>query len=107
MFGLPQPKVFVIAEDVTTGKPDPQGYFLGKSRLEIRDPSTISVFEDAPAVIKAEKAAGFKVIAVQASYPLEKLLEADPDWIVENLCSVTVKAASNFKVQIEIKNAFQ
>ena len=106
-FMLPHPEVFVAAEDVEIGKPDPQGYLLGRRRLGLEESTSILVLEDAPAGIKAGKAAGFKVLAVQTSHSLEKLRDAGPDWIVEDLRSVTVKVVSNRRVQIEIKNAFK
>lgn len=89
------------------GKPDPQGYLLGRRRLGLEESTSILVLEHAPAGIKAGKAAGFKVLALQTSHSLEKLRDAGPDWIVEDLRSVMVKVFSNGRVQIEIKNAFK
>jgi sugar-phosphatase len=70
--GLPQPKIMVTAEDVTVGKPDPQGYLLGARRLEAT-PSEVLVFEDVLAGIRAGEAAGADVMVISAthSHPIE------------------------------------
>lgn len=66
--GLPVPDVLVTAEDVQSGKPDPEGYRLAATRL-----GTVAgrclVFEDAPAGIEAGIAAGSDVIAIRAARP--------------------------------------
>lgn len=61
--GIPLPAVIVTAEDVTEGKPDPQGYALAARRLGV-DPSECLVFEDAPAGILAGERAGADVAVV-------------------------------------------
>lgn len=80
----------VAAEDVTAGKPDPQGYLLcvqqinhrwaerahGPPQMPLR-PVECLVIEDAPTVIRAVKTVGFSTLAVASSYPLMKLAEAD------------------------------
>lgn len=80
--------VIVAAQDVTVGKPDPQGYFLC-AKLMSRNlkaplkPSDCLVVEDAPSVIKAAKAAGFPTLGVATSHALERLAIAD--WKVSTL----------------------
>ena len=74
-------KVIVAAEDVTLGKPDPEGYLLttrllGKKTKTPLSPADCLIVEDAPSVIHAVRAAGFQVLGVATSYPLEKLTEA-------------------------------
>jgi beta-phosphoglucomutase-like phosphatase (HAD superfamily) len=86
----------VAAEDVTVGKPDPQGYLLCVRRINDRwaeqahgpprrplKPAECLVVEDAPTVISAVKSVGFPTLAVASSYPLMKLAEAD--WAVKGL----------------------
>jgi len=75
-------KVIVAAEDVTAGKPDPQGYLLTAERLSQRigrklPPSECLVVEDAPTVIRRAKEVGFATLAVANTYPVQKLGEAD------------------------------
>jgi len=87
--------VIVSAEDVTVGKPDPQGYVLAarlladKHRLALA-PRDCLVVEDAPSVIRSVKAAGFPTLGVATSYPLERL--ADADWAVPSLHPNVVEA---------------
>ena len=94
-------QTIVAAEDVTVGKPDPQGYLLSVAQLTERfaerlkkplKPAECLVVEDAPTVIRAVKAAGFPTLAVATSYPLQKLAEADhavktlrPDEVLEQM----------------------
>ncbi len=61
--GLPVPTVFITAEDVTRGKPDPQGFRLAADRLGVAIEDCL-VFEDSPAGVAAGKAAGAAVAIV-------------------------------------------
>jgi sugar-phosphatase len=74
--GLPAPSVLVSAEDVSHGKPDPEGYSLACARLGA-EASTAVVVEDTPAGVRAGRAAGTRVVAVGTTYPIEELGEAD------------------------------
>lgn len=65
--GLPVPEILVGAEDVSIGKPHPQGYLLAIERLCARAADCL-VFEDAPAGILAAKAAGCAVVAITAAH---------------------------------------
>jgi HAD superfamily hydrolase (TIGR01509 family) len=80
--------VIVAAEDVTIGKPDPQGYLICMKLLSEKtktplEPADCLVVEDAPSVIKSVKAAGFPTLGVCTSHDIEKL--ADADWRVQTL----------------------
>ncbi|CDZ33846.1 Phosphatase YfbT [Neorhizobium galegae bv. officinalis] len=70
--GIPLPRYMVTAEDVTVGKPNPQGYILGAERLGV-SPSDVLVLEDVPAGIQAGEAAGADVMVITAthSHPIE------------------------------------
>src|SRR5438067_2321632 len=61
--GLPIPPILVTSEDVSQGKPAPDGYRLAAKRLGL-DPAACIVFEDAPAGIAAARGAGAPVIAL-------------------------------------------
>ncbi|MGX9362136.1 sugar phosphatase [Pantoea ananatis] len=63
--GLPQPAVFITAEQVAKGKPEPDPYLLGAERLNL-SPADCVVVEDAPAGVIAGLAAGCAVIAANA-----------------------------------------
>ena len=75
---LPVPDVLVAAEDVTAGKPDPEGYIQAAARLGFSPVETV-VFEDAPAGLAAGRAAGAHVIAL-ATTLTEAELERH-DWL--------------------------
>ena len=57
------PAAVVTSEDVSRGKPHPEGYLRGVSLLGV-SPSEAVVFEDAPAGIAAGVAAGIRTVAV-------------------------------------------
>jgi len=106
---LAQPRFLVTAEEVENGKPDPSCYRLGAKRLGFAavDPSDILVLEDAPAGVKAGKAAGFKVVALATTHDVEKLMEAGADWIVRDMRSVSLNGydAKTGRVRIEVRDA--
>ncbi|MFJ5265713.1 HAD-IA family hydrolase [Streptomyces sp. NPDC088387] len=59
--GLPVPDVLVSADDVTKGKPDPEGYLRG-ARLLAVDPADCLVVEDAATGIDAALSAGMYAV---------------------------------------------
>lgn len=65
--GLPPPAAFVTAEDITLGKPAPDGYLLA-ARMLGADPATCLVLEDASAGIAAGLAAGARVLVLTATH---------------------------------------
>ena len=66
--GFPIPRLMVTAEDVSRGKPDPQGYEIA-AKLLGKATSQCVVFEDAPAGIEAGIRAGCEVVAIRAAQP--------------------------------------
>jgi HAD superfamily hydrolase (TIGR01509 family) len=71
------PPVLVTVEDVTAGKPDPEGYVLAARRLGVPPPACL-VVEDSQPGIDAGHAAGMTVAAVRglaADVPLRNLGE--------------------------------
>lgn len=87
--GLPVPLVLVAAEDVTEGKPHPEGYRKAADALGY-DITRCLVIEDAPAGIHAGRAAGAQVLAVATSHAADDLTAAHA--VVPDLraCSVRV-----------------
>jgi beta-phosphoglucomutase len=88
--------VIVAAEDVTVGKPDPQGYLLATRLLEEKiqrplKPGGCLIVEDAPTVIQSVRRVGFSVLGVATSYSLDKLKEAN--WAVRSLEPAVVERA--------------
>jgi sugar-phosphatase len=78
--GLPVPRVFVTAESVTKGKPDPRCYQLGAAGLGL-DPRDCIVFEDADAGLAAGRASGAQVVAVASTQSGEGLDRKGELWV--------------------------
>jgi len=74
--GLDVFEVIVSAEDVTRGKPDPEGYLLALLRLRLQVTDAVAI-EDSPPGIAAAKAAGLSCVAVLGTVPRERLGQAD------------------------------
>lgn len=106
---LARPKNLVTAEDVQRGKPDPACYLLGQSKLGLARGTSTLVLEDAPAGVRAGKAAGFSVVALATTHSIERLREAGADWIVRDMKSVAMKQYDNKtgEVKIEISGALE
>jgi sugar-phosphatase len=79
--------VLVTAEDVTRGKPDPQGYLRAAASLG-KDIRHCLVVEDAPAGVEAGLASGAHVLAVGTSHDASVLGRADV--VVRDLTACTV-----------------
>jgi sugar-phosphatase len=78
--GLPKPKYLVTASDVRHGKPDPEPYLKGAQMLGVPAADCL-VVEDAPAGIRAGKAAGARVLALRTTASDAELQQAGADWI--------------------------
>ena len=96
--GLPVPKVLVTADDVEHGKPHPEPYLKGAEKLGFK-PDDCLVIEDAPAGIRAGRAAGMKVVGITSTYAASKLGEADA--VVAGLAQIQV--ASDGASQLSIR----
>ncbi|KAL2212586.1 haloacid dehalogenase-like hydrolase [Sarocladium strictum] len=106
VLNLAIPEHLITAESVEEGKPHPACYRLGRERLGLQDDDKeIIVFEDAPAGIKAGKAAGCKVVGLVTSHTLEQVVEAGPDWVLKDLDSIRVVDVEDGRVTVEIRDA--
>lgn len=74
--GLSIPAVLISGEDVTLGKPNPEGYLKAAAALGW-DIDQCLVIEDAPAGIDAARAAGSQVLAVATTHAPSRLTTAD------------------------------
>jgi mannitol-1-/sugar-/sorbitol-6-phosphatase len=81
--GLPKPKYLVTSTEVKHGKPDPEPYLKGAQLLGVPASECI-VIEDAPAGIRAGKAAGARVVALRTTASDAELQQAGADWIVDD-----------------------
>jgi HAD superfamily hydrolase (TIGR01509 family) len=75
-------QVIVAAEDVSRGKPDPEGYLIALAALRHGGQPALTadrclVIEDTVAGVVAAKAAGMRCLAVAHTYPAERLHQAD------------------------------
>lgn len=86
--GLPVPDVLIAAEDVSAGKPDPEGYLKAAAALGVEVQRCL-VIEDAPAGIRAGRAAGAWTLAVATSHQVADLESADA--VVDDLTAVSIK----------------
>ena len=80
----------VGAEDVSRGKPHPEGFLKAASLLGV-GPLECLVIEDSIFGIKSAKAAGAKCIAVTTTYDRSFLLDAD--LVVDSLSEVSIERA--------------
>jgi sugar-phosphatase len=85
--GLPIPKTMITSSDVKIGKPDPEPYLKAAAKVGFAGSDCI-VVEDAPAGVRAGKAAGARVIAFLTTMVRRDLEEAGADWIVHNCADI-------------------
>jgi mannitol-1-/sugar-/sorbitol-6-phosphatase len=90
--GLPLPKLFITANEITHGKPHPEPYRKGAAGLGFR-PEECIVVEDALAGIAAGKSADARVIAVTSTTSITDLITAKPDWIVKDCSAIQLKTS--------------
>ena len=90
--GLPKPKYLVTSTDVKHGKPDPEPYLKGAQLLDVPASECI-VIEDAPAGIRAGKAAGARVLALRTTASDAELEQAGADWIVDDCARLVLDSS--------------
>jgi len=79
---IPVPRYMITADDVLHGKPSPEPFLKGAALLGF-NPTDCLVFEDSPAGIASARSAGMKAVALQTTYPADRLQAADA--IIGNL----------------------
>jgi sugar-phosphatase len=97
--GLPIPVKLITSNDITNGKPHPEPYLAGANLLGLAAADCV-VFEDAPAGIRAGKAAGARVIALQTTEGDQLLRQAGADWIVKDCDSVRVRGSNSGNISL-------
>lgn len=80
--------VIVAAEDVSVGKPDPEGYLLTTRLMAEKfkkklTPGDCLIIEDAATVARSVRKVGFPVLCVATSSSIDKL--SDANWAVGSL----------------------
>src|SRR5712691_9422073 len=99
--GLPKPKHLVTSTDVQHGKPDPEPYLKGAQILGVPAADCL-VIEDAPAGIRAGKAAGARVLALRTTASDAELREAGADWIVDDCGALFADSVANGEVLLSV-----
>jgi mannitol-1-/sugar-/sorbitol-6-phosphatase len=94
---LPIPPRLLTSNDVKFGKPNPEPYLKGAGILGLSAKDCV-VFEDAPAGIRAGKAAGATVIAFTTTAPDSELDEAGADFILSGFGALSVASANGSSV---------
>ena len=104
--GLPIPKNKITCDDVLNGKPDPEPYLKGAALLGF-PASRCVVFEDAPAGIRAGKAAGAIVIALRSTSSDPELEQAGADWIASGYSEVelVISDHGSSAIKLLLKNS--
>jgi mannitol-1-/sugar-/sorbitol-6-phosphatase len=98
---LPLPSVIVTADEISRGKPDPEGYLTAARRLGVT-PDACIVVEDAPAGLEAARAAGMRSIGISSTYPRDALHAATV--CVASLDLLSVRSAPG-SLGIEVRAA--
>lgn len=96
---LATPEIFITAELVARGKPNPDPYLLGAQRLGLK-PEECVVVEDAPAGVLSGLAAGCKVIAVNAPDDTPGLDKVD--LVLKSLAVLQVEAVQGDEFLINV-----
>lgn len=86
--GIQPPDIFVTAEEISRGKPDPEAFLTGAARLGI-PPSDIIAFEDTLAGVRSAKGAGMRVVGLSE----EAAEEADIQ--ISDYSSLTIDHSSS------------
>ena len=99
--GLPIPHRLLTSDDVKFGKPNPEPYLKGAALLGLSAQECV-VFEDAPAGIRAGKAAGARVVALRTTALDSELQEAGADWVLSGFPSLSLLPPINGEVPIRL-----
>jgi len=95
--GLPIPPRLLTSNDVKFGKPNPEPYLKGAAILGFPAMDCV-VFEDAPAGIRAGKAAGATVISFTTTAPDSELDQAGADFILSGFGALSLASANGSRV---------
>ena len=101
--GLPIPRRFITADDITNGKPNPEPYLKAADSLGF-SPGDCIVLEDVPSGIRAGRAAEARVIALRTTDDDENLRAAGADWIVDD-CSAIVAQPVGDELALTLSNS--
>ncbi len=86
---LPYIQNMVTVNDILHGKPDPEPYQKGATKMNL-PPQECLVIEDAPSGVRSGKAAGARVLGLRTTTEDEELLAAGADWIANDCASLLI-----------------
>lgn len=99
--GIAVPDTLVSAEDVTRGKPDPEGYLNAAKSLGFL-PSECVVIEDAPAGLEAARSAGMQSVGVASTFHADALVGATI--VVQTLAELRVSTGQDGVITLRAGN---
>lgn len=95
--GMPLPEVIVPVDEISKGKPDPEGYLKAAQLLGVA-PEECLVFEDTRPGIDAGLRAGMQVVGILTTVPAEQL---DHELLIRTFQDVQIRRDGDFlKVSI-------
>lgn len=102
-----KPTVFITANDVNDGKPNPEGYLkafhtLVKSNNGTPEEKQAIVFEDAPTGIKAGVNGKFVVVGIATTFSKQVLLDAGATYVIEDLSQVRLINDNKGSIEISL-----
>jgi beta-phosphoglucomutase len=101
-------QIIVAGDDITTSKPQPEGYLLAVERLNQADPDLnlqpqeCLAIEDTPVGIQAAKRAQMQVVGVANTYPFH-MLQRQANWTVDYLIDLELERVQEVFLQKEVK----
>jgi HAD superfamily hydrolase (TIGR01509 family) len=88
MFNLrPFFSAIITGEDIIHGKPHSEPYLKTAEKLDV-DPANALVIEDSVNGVRSGKGAGCPVIAITTSFPRERLIEFQADYVVDSFAEL-------------------
>ena len=95
--GLPIPELLITVEQIARGKPDPEGFLLAATRLNVA-PADCIVFEDTGPGVEAATRAGMRAIGLLTTVRREQLA---CDYVTRDFRDVTITGQSDgFEVDL-------
>ncbi|NDJ21083.1 HAD-IA family hydrolase [Nostoc sp. B(2019)] len=101
-------KIIVAGDDITTSKPEPDGYLLAVKRLNQEfpalnlQPQECLAIEDTPAGVQAAKRAQMQVVGVANTYPFH-MLQRYCNWTVDYLSDLELERVQEVFSQKEFQ----
>jgi sugar-phosphatase len=98
--GFPEPPCLISADDIKTGKPDPEGFLKAAEFVGVA-PQECVVFEDTPAGLAAGRAAGAKTIGLSTTFPVSEL---NADMVVRDFTFITLKPGPHGRLTVALNH---